>query len=34
MVGGVAVNLRIYSRQTNLYPAQRFCFCGKVKLLQ
>lgn len=34
MVGGVAVNLRTYSRQTNLYPAQRFCFCGKVKLLQ
>lgn len=34
MVGGVVVNLRTYSRQTNLYPAQRFCFCSKVKLLQ
>lgn len=34
MVGGVAVNLRSYSRQTNLYPAQRFCFWSKVKLLQ
>lgn len=34
IVGGVAVNRSTYSHPTNLYLAQRFCFCGKAKLLQ